>query len=316
MLDDERVPEKRWPPVPSNTHSAANPFSSETIIEVIASLSIYQQQDPHSDAIATSVSLTTDGYGAVHTEMPTITSIPQPTGPVNISIAANVDEDVEDFTTGERAAIIIASVLGIAAIVIASIWFCCGKPRRRKIKAREEMQLHRERAEAAARADVRPLGSSVQNLVAPVPPPPPTEMIHTDPGLRQSIAPVAARGAVGRVASNVGRHVSLRGGGGSDAPPSYEEAVPATHQRLAGGVVQRGGPISFAPPVDEEDGAGMVADGKMPLSEIPFEDVVLEQQTSNSGESASSASSFHEGGRDFSSRHAQSGGDTTGHSNV
>jgi hypothetical protein len=196
--------------------------------------------------------------------------------------------------------------------VIAAIWFCCGKPRRKRLKAQEEMQLHRERAEAAARADERPLGSSVQNLGTQVPST--MEMTHTGVGVGVIGAPVAARGAVGRSMSNVQRHMSLRGGG-SDAPPTYEECVPPTHQRLAGGMVQRGGPIQFVPmQVEEEDGAGMVADGKMPISEMPLEDVVVNRRQDEVGES--SASNFQEGGRDFHDRHRLGGGDTTGHSNV
>lgn len=172
--------------------------------------------------------------------------------------------------------------------------------------------------EAAAREQERPLGDSVQNLTTSAPPAvgESAEMTFTGAGLQSSIAPVQAVGAVGRTPSNsnVHRHVSLRGGG-SDAPPSYEEVVPPSHQRLAGGMVQRGhNGISVASPVDEEDGAGMVADGKMPLSEMPFEDVVVERQRNDSG--VSSAANFEEGGRNFHDRHAMQGGDTTGHSNV
>ncbi|KAH8596417.1 hypothetical protein B0O99DRAFT_593735 [Bisporella sp. PMI_857] len=84
---------------------------------------------------------------------------------------------------------------------------------------------------------------------------------------------------------------------GRDAPPpSYEEAVPPQHQRLAGGISLRS---------EEED--SMVADGKTPLSEIPFEDIDLR----NGGASSSSASS----NQSFSSRHHNQYGDTTGHTN-
>lgn len=83
----------------------------------------------------------------------------------------------------------------------------------------------------------------------------------------------------------------------SDAPPTYEEAVPAQHQRLAGG-------ISNTITTSEEDDA-VVSDGKTPLSEIPFEDVVLDHD----------ASSQSSGSRMFDQMHHGAGGDTRGHTN-
>jgi hypothetical protein len=74
-----------------------------------------------------------------------------------------------------------------------------------------------------------------------------------------------------------------------DAPPRYEEVVPAQHHRLAGGMP------------DEEE--GMVADGKMPLSEIPFEDVRLD------GERAGGQASRVVG------QPQRGAGDTMGHTN-
>lgn len=82
----------------------------------------------------------------------------------------------------------------------------------------------------------------------------------------------------------------------SDAPPSYEEAVPPQHQRLAGG-------IRATAPTSEEDDA-VVSDGKTPLSEIPFEDVVLDHVSSQSS-----------GSRGFDQVHHGAGGDTRGHTN-
>ena len=94
---------------------------------------------------------------------------------------------------------------------------------------------------------------------------------------------------------------------GADAPPVYEEVAPPQHQTVARGVrseedVQRA-------EVEE----AVVSDGKTPLSEIPFEDVVLERHPSES-ESASASSSS--ASRDFQQRHHGMGGDTTGHTNT
>ena len=80
----------------------------------------------------------------------------------------------------------------------------------------------------------------------------------------------------------------LRPGGGP--PPRYEEAVPPQHQRIAGGLESVR---------DEEE--GIISDGKTPLSEIPFEDVVLTHVGSEG-----SGSGIEESHRRF-------GGDTRGH---
>lgn len=81
---------------------------------------------------------------------------------------------------------------------------------------------------------------------------------------------------------------------GDAPPPRYEEVVPSQHQRLAGGISH----------TRDDEEAGMVADGKTPLSEIPFEDVVLEHTISESSSSQS-----------FSTRHHNGIGDTRGHTN-
>lgn len=52
--------------------------------------------------------------------------------------------------------------------------------------------------------------------------------------------------------------------GGDAPPPRYDQMVPPQHQRLAGGMS----------PFGEEE-AGIVANGKTPLSEISFENVVF-----------------------------------------
>jgi hypothetical protein len=93
--------------------------------------------------------------------------------------------------------------------------------------------------------------------------------------------------------------------GGGDAPPIYAEVPPPEHQTVAGGIrgeseVQR-----------LEDEAAVVSDGKTPLSEIPFEDVVLERHPSASESSGSASAS-----RMFHQTHHGIGGDTTGHTNT
>lgn len=82
--------------------------------------------------------------------------------------------------------------------------------------------------------------------------------------------------------------------GAADAPPPlYEEAVPPEHQYVAGGATY----------VREDDEQGIISDGKTPLSEIPFEDVVLDHSPSEGS------------ARSFGERHHGLGGDTTGHVN-
>lgn len=89
-----------------------------------------------------------------------------------------------------------------------------------------------------------------------------------------------------------------------DAPPSYEESVPASHQQRAVGA-----PLHITP-APEEDPSNIVVDGKPPLSEIPFEDVDVnglgEPSSSASASSSSAARSFHD-------VHHAGPGDTTGH---
>jgi hypothetical protein len=85
--------------------------------------------------------------------------------------------------------------------------------------------------------------------------------------------------------------------GGDLPPPRYEETVPPQHQTVEGGITHVR---------DEEE--GVISDGKTPLSEIPFEDVRLDQVESASGSSSSANAAFGE-------RHHAMGGDTTGHTN-
>ncbi|KAN0108520.1 hypothetical protein V8E51_008262 [Hyaloscypha variabilis] len=89
---------------------------------------------------------------------------------------------------------------------------------------------------------------------------------------------------------------------GDMPPPQYEETVPHQHQRIAGGITH----------VREEE-EGVISDGKTPLSEIPFEDVVLDHPVSaGSGSGSGSPSSA----REFALRHHTLGGDTRGHTNT
>lgn len=119
------------------------------------------------------------------------------------------------------------------------------------------------------------------------------------------------------------------------SPPAYEESVPPRHQRIAGGIST----------TSEED-EGVISDGKTPLSEIPFEDVRLDQVRSGSSSSQNFEQRPHEleqehrnhelgGGAHFQGhhelgadqrhldlggdarlqRHYEMGGDTRGHTN-
>ena len=121
-------------------------------------------------------------------------------------------------------------------------------------------------------------------------PPTPLRTIYNSE--RPDAAPTPRIGMERIPRTEVGRQVSVRG-----APPQYEEVVPPAHQSLAGGM--RNSIMS-----DDEAGMGVVADGKMPLSEIPFEDVVLESVSSHSSQN-----------REFNERHRMGGGDTRGHTN-
>lgn len=79
--------------------------------------------------------------------------------------------------------------------------------------------------------------------------------------------------------------------GADGAPPRYEEVV---HAGIAPVVLRTN---------DEED--SVVADGKTPLSEIPFEEV------SNVGSQSSGSAS-----RSFAEVHHDGLGDTRGHTNI
>ena len=83
----------------------------------------------------------------------------------------------------------------------------------------------------------------------------------------------------------------------------YAEVAPPEHQTVAGGMRD----ANELRRIEEE--AAVVSDGKTPLSEIPFEDVVLERQVSESESSGSS-------NRGFETRHHGMGGDTRGHTNT
>jgi hypothetical protein len=79
------------------------------------------------------------------------------------------------------------------------------------------------------------------------------------------------------------------------SPPSYEEVVSPRNQAPPGGMLH-------SRPMEDD---GMIADGKTPLSEIVFEDVVLDRP--HTGESSSQT---------FEQRHHGAGGDTRGHTNT
>jgi hypothetical protein len=78
-------------------------------------------------------------------------------------------------------------------------------------------------------------------------------------------------------------------------PPSYEETVSPRNQAPPAG-------MHFGQRVDDD---GLIPDGKTPLSEIAFEDVVLDRP--HTGGSSSQT---------FEQRHHGAGGDTRGHTNT
>ncbi|EPE27797.1 hypothetical protein GLAREA_04588 [Glarea lozoyensis ATCC 20868] len=79
------------------------------------------------------------------------------------------------------------------------------------------------------------------------------------------------------------------------SPPSYDEVVSPRNRAPPGGMF-------LSRPVDED---GMIPDGKTPLSEIVFEDVVLDRP--HTGGSSSQT---------FEQRHHGAGGNTQGHTNT
>lgn len=169
----------------------------------------------------------------------------------------NGDGPFDGMGRGVKEGVIVLILMGVAAIVFASVWFCCGGKKRwakRKAARREAtgLPLHSitSQSQEQSREPPQPVTQPVAQPVEDLP------------------------------------------------PPSYEEVVPAQHQRLAGGL-----------PLRDEEEDGMVVDGKTPLSEIPFEDVVLDHSPTGSSSSASSANQA------FSARHHNQYGDTRGHSN-
>ncbi|TVY80938.1 hypothetical protein LSUE1_G004597 [Lachnellula suecica] len=161
----------------------------------------------------------------------------------------------DKFGNGAKVAVILSAMLGVLIVVVLSMWFCCNCCGLRRKRRRPHEQ---DRAERNANG-VLPM-HALQNRTVVEPP----------PMARLGTRPV------------------------SDAPPSYEEAVPAQHQRLAGGLSNT---------TSEEDDA-VISDGKTPLSEMPFEDVVLDHVSSQSS-----------GSRTFDQMHHGAGGDTRGHTN-
>lgn len=92
----------------------------------------------------------------------------------------------------------------------------------------------------------------------------------------------------------------LAGPGGEAPPPRYEEVV-SLHNRAPGGGILL---------VSADDEAGVVADGKMPISEMALEDVVLEDYTQLSSQGSASSASQR-----FAAIHHDGIGNTMGHTN-
>lgn len=146
---------------------------------------------------------------------------------------------------GVRGGIIVATVIGLIAIICFGVWYCCGGKKRLNNTTNGEggvLPLHIRRNRSVPNGQPEPQAQTTGDM----------------------------------------------------PPPRYEEVVPAQHQTLAGGISH----------VRQEEDDGVVADGKTPLSEIPFEDVVLDHTTSESSSSQS-----------FASHHHNTIGDTTGHTN-
>ena len=78
-----------------------------------------------------------------------------------------------------------------------------------------------------------------------------------------------------------------------DALPIYAEVPPPEHQTVAGGTRD----ANEQRRVEEEE-AAVVSDGKTPLSEIPFEDVVLGMHGSDNQSSSGESSQFEVVSRD------------------
>ncbi|RDL37528.1 uncharacterized protein BP5553_04961 [Venustampulla echinocandica] len=165
--------------------------------------------------------------------------------------ASNPGHDPEDslferLTSGSKAGVAMAIVIGVVVVIILSAWFCCNCCGLRK---RRNPPHNNPRV-----TNVMPL-HTMQNRVPPVP-------VATHPP-------------------------------GEAPPPAYEEVVRPQHPRV----------MTDVPHTREED-AGVISDGKTPLSEIPFEDVVLDHASSQSSSS-----------RTFEQNHHGFGGDTRGHTN-
>ncbi|RDW79785.1 hypothetical protein BP6252_04423 [Coleophoma cylindrospora] len=190
---------------------------------------------------------------------------------------ANTGEQHHGIGIGAVAGIAVGVLILAAAGVCWVIWrccACCGRNRRRE--ARE------------------PLSEVEQHLD--------TNMLLRGGNHSLSAASPAST-TISMAAHSVARPPSLDP---NAPPPSYDairhdEIVPAhAHHRIGG---QGHG---------EDDEFNVVADGKMPLSEIPFEDVDIEalyRFESNSAISSINAS------RDFAQNHRLAGGNTIGHTN-
>jgi hypothetical protein len=180
-------------------------------------------------------------------------------------------------------AIIVCAIIGVMAIIFCCAWFCCGCCGLRK--RRRQRQRPPLPHAASSRDAILPMHT--------IPSP-------TSPNRARTQNRLSSRLHNNRFSRSLHTpysHGGAAGGPGGDAPPSYEEIVPPQHVRLAGGVRRE-------PEVEAED--GMVADGKTPLSEIPFEDVVLDHTMSASSESSA---------RGFAAQNHARWGDTTGHTN-
>jgi hypothetical protein len=171
-------------------------------------------------------------------------------------------------------AIIACTVIGVILVICSIIWF---------LKTRRSMK-------------VQPSLSGIEPGTLPL------HDLHTRPNGAGPLG-VAQRVASSRRVTQGGPGMITRGDPGvraparDEPPPTYKEEMPPL-LRLRG---------ELWTPYEVGLEHGMLADGKIPLSEIPFEDVMLEQ--------ASSCSSTRSANQAFAAIHHNGTGDTRGHTN-
>ncbi|RDW92182.1 hypothetical protein BP5796_01576 [Coleophoma crateriformis] len=221
----------------------------------------------------------------------TTTLIPSATFPISSILPtpnANTGEQHHGIGIGAVAGIAVGVLILAAAGICWIIWrccACCGRKRRRETREpHSEVEQHLD-TNMLLRGGNRTLSATAS------------------PAAASPAAASPASTTISMAAHSVARPPSLDP---NAPPPSYDAIrhdaiVPAHAHHRIGGQGQ-----------GEDDEFNVVADGKMPLSEIPFEDVDIEalyRFESNSAISSINAS------RDFAQNHRRGGGNTIGHTN-